>query len=266
MLTNKIEAQDFAVRVLKGHLKEDRISHAYIFSGDEHSGKEELALAFGAALNCLEKKYFQECECNSCHKIAGKNHPDIHIVGEDEDARSIKIETIRESIAAAALKPYEGKYKVFIFKDAPRLTIDASNAILKTLEEAPAHTIFILLAEAKANLLETIQSRAFEIRLKPLAFQETKIPLGFASEIKNKAWEEILEEGGVTRDAVQKNLEILITFFRERLPGASGQAQEAYLEALDLLIESKDALESNTNPKLVASRLAMQLRLALPQK
>jgi hypothetical protein len=135
------------------------------------------------------------------------------------------------------------------------------------LEEAPAHTIFILLTEAKANLLETIQSRAFEVRLKPLSFQEkTKIPLGFASDIKAKAWEEIIEEGGVTRDAVQKNLEILQDFFRERLPGASGPAQEAYLEALDLLIESKDALEANTNPKLVASRLAMQLRLALPQK
>lgn len=254
------------MKVLRGHLKENRISHAYIFSGDAHSGKNDLALAFASALNCHEKKYFMECECNSCHKIQEKNHPDIHILGDDEDERSIKIEAIRESISKAALKPYEGKYKVFVLKDAERLTADASNAILKTLEEAPAHTVFVLLAETKSSLLETIQSRAFEIRLKPLEFQETTIPLGFASDLKSKTWEDVIEEGGQTRDAIHKNLEILLVFFRQRVEGTSGAAQEAYLEALDLLIESKDALEANANPKLVASRLAMQLRQALPQK
>lgn len=264
MLTGKIEAQGFAVRLLIAHIKSSRVSHTYLFTGDYGCGNADLALAYAAALNCLSKNYFQECECISCHKIAEKNHPDIHIVGEDEEARSIKIEEIRESIAAAALKPYEGKWKVFILRDADRLTQDASNALLKTLEEAPAHTVFILVTNNKANLLETIQSRAFEVRLKPLEVQ-SPLPLGFGQELKGTTWEDYLDQAGGTRDKLLQALDHLILYFWERLPEASAQAQTVYVEAMDALTETKDAVTGNANQKLSASRLAMKLRRCVPQ-
>ncbi len=265
MLTGKIESQGFASRLLSAHIKAARVSHTYLFTGEAGCGNDELALAFACALNCLSKKTFQECECVSCHKIASKNHPDIHILGEDEDARSIKIETIRESISAAALKPYEGKWKVFILLGADRLTQDASNALLKTLEEAPEHTVFILVTNNKANLLETIQSRSFEVRLKPLKMQNP-LPLGFAQDLKNLTWEDYLDQsGGGSRENLLQAIDHLIHYFWERLPESSPEAQSAYVEAMDVLTETKDAVEGNANQKLASSRLAMRLRRCLPQ-
>lgn len=265
MFTEKIGAQDFASRVLKSHIKAERVSHTYLFTGEENSGKEELAMAFAAALNCEKKHYFQDCECNACHKVEGKSHPDVHVLGEDEDARSIKIEEIRNAIGEAALKPYEGKWKVFILMGAERLTNDASNSLLKTLEEAPAHTVFVLVTITKANVLETIQSRAFEIRLKPLSGNDVPVPASYAPEKSGKPWEDILDEAGTTRVKLQESLDLLITYFGTRMKESSGKAQEAILETLDLLTESKEALDANANQKLVVSRLAMQLRRVLPQ-
>ena len=275
MHTEKIGLQEFAVRVLKSHIKASRVSHTYLLTGEENSGKEEVAMAFAAALNCLQKNYFQDCECLSCGKIDRKSHPDVHVLGEDADARSIKIEEIRTAIGEAALKPYEGKWKVFILKDAERLTNDASNALLKTLEEAPEHTVFILVTGTKANMLETIQSRSFEIRLRPLAGQEMPIPASYAPEKSGKPWEDILEESGSTRVKLQESLDLLITYFGNRLkevgarsphPGRGDLAPTAILETLDLLTESKEALDANANQKLVVSRLAMQLRRTLTSR
>src|SRR5207248_272507 len=115
------------------------------------------------------EKYFDDCVCASCRKSEAGSHPDLHVLGKDLKLKSIKIEEVRDAIADAALKPYEGKWKVFVVLEAGRLTADASNAFLKTLEEPPPHTVFILTVETKAGLLETIQSRGFEVRLKPLA-------------------------------------------------------------------------------------------------
>lgn len=266
MLTEKISAQNFAVKVLSSHIRSHRVSHTYLFTGEIGSGKKDLALAFAAALNCETKNYFETCTCNPCHKLENNNHPDIHILGADEDARSIKIEEIRESIAAASLKPYEAKWKVFLIWEADRLTQDASNALLKTLEEAPPDTVFVLTTTHKANLLETIQSRAFELRLKPLEVP-SPLPLGFAHDIKGKAWEDVLEGGAGSRESIQQLFDHLMIYFRDSLEKAvSPDAEEAYLEAIELLTECKEAIESNANQKLVLSRLAMQLRRMVPTK
>lgn len=272
MPEDQIMPHDFAARILTVHLKNQRVSHAYLFTGDDPAAKEKMALLFAKALNCDDAHSFEECACISCRKMESGNHPDFRILGDDESERSIKIETIRETIAAAALKPYEGKWKVFLVKDAERLTADASNALLKTLEEAPVQTVFLLLTPAKTNLLETIQSRVFEIRFPPCLSgrqaagkEDHIIPLGFGQTLKETSWEKYLDETGGSRDGLFKALDILTAFFRSRLPGVSPQARESYLAALDILIESKDALDANTNPKLVASRVAMQLRRNLPQ-
>ncbi len=272
MYSEKANAQEFAVKVLKNHLRSGRLSHTYLITGEEQSGKEEVAMAFAAALNCLENKWFEPCECNACHKIENGNHPDFHTLGEDEDVKSIKIEEVRRMIADASLKPYEGKWKIFFLKDAERLTADASNAVLKTLEEPTARTIFILTTETKANLIETIQSRSFELRLKPLGGGNQGHPsLDLVMGIKEKAWEDYLDENTGKRENMRATLDDLMRYFRQAafkavLPnGTPNPRQESFVKALELLTETKDALDANVNQKILASRLAMRLRRIVPQ-
>ncbi len=271
MYSEKVNAQDFAVKVLRNHLRSGRLSHTYLLTGEAPSGKEEVAAAFASALNCLENKWFEECACNSCHKMENGNHPDFHVLGEDESVKSIKIEEIRGMISESSLKPYEGKWKVFFLKKAERLTPDASNAVLKTLEEPSEHTIFILTTETKANLLETIQSRAFELRLKPLGANQNHPSLDLVMGIKEKAWEDYLDENTGKRENMRETLTDLMLYFRQSalkavLPsGEPDPRQESFVKALELLTETKDALDANVNQKILASRLAMRLRRIVPQ-
>src|SRR5438094_110690 len=127
MFSEKIEAQDFAVRVLKSHIQKNRLAHTYLITGEKESGKGDLALAFAVALNCEAEQYFEPCSCNSCRKSEAGNHPDLHLLGQDLKIKTLKIEEVRNVIAGASLKPYEGKYKVFVLFDAGRLSQDASN-------------------------------------------------------------------------------------------------------------------------------------------
>ena len=108
MYSDKIEAQGFAVRVLRSHIQKQRLSHAYLFTGEKNSGKEDLAQALAAAVNCEKERSFRECECKSCGKIEAGNHPDVRGLGKDPKIRSIKIEEVRDTLSAASLKTYEG--------------------------------------------------------------------------------------------------------------------------------------------------------------
>ncbi|MDD5218921.1 MAG: DNA polymerase III subunit delta, partial [Candidatus Omnitrophica bacterium] len=167
MIWDKIETQPFVTGILKTHVETGRLAATYILSGDVQSGKEEMAQALACALNCEEKKSFESCACASCMKILNGNHPDVRWLGKAEErARSIKIEEVRDMLNWVYLKPYEGEWKVFIVTEADRLTLEAANALLKTLEEPPARTIFCLLVENRSNLLETIQSRSFKLKLR----------------------------------------------------------------------------------------------------
>ena len=260
MLSEKIEAQDFAVRLLKSHLQKNRLSHTYLLTGEKGSGKQDLALAFARALNCESENYFDDCACNSCRKCEAGNHPDFHVLGEDPKVKSIKIEEVRHAIADAALKPYEGKFKVFVVLNAGRLTQDASNAFLKTLEEPPARTVFILTVETKAGLLETIQSRGFEVRLKPLAPDSADAD-EIAAEIRGKRWEDYFEElNKVPKDELRETLAALMELTRRRVNSPLVEDPWPYVQALDYLLDAQAALGDNANQKLLLSRLAMGFR------
>lgn len=263
MFWEKVKAQDFAVRVLGSHITKGRVAPTYLFTGEKGTGSEDLALAFARALQCERESLFQECGCGVCLKIARGNHPDVKIAGADPDAKSVKIEEIRELVVAASLKPYEGRWKVFMIKDAGRITIEAANALLKTLEEPPDKTVFILWTESRSNLLETIQSRAFEIRLKPLAAADSE-PLTPALEtLEQGNWEDFLDTFSTKpREEVKRAMDGLMVFLRGRIEKESRADRRHYgvVRALDVLSESKDALEANANQKLVLSRLAMKLR------
>ncbi|MBQ0058499.1 MAG: DNA polymerase III subunit delta' [Lachnospiraceae bacterium] len=149
-------------------LKEDKIVHAYILAGVKGSGKKLIADIFATALQCTGEKGDACLECTSCKKAANQNHPDI-IRLEHEKPNTITVDEIREQvIAQAVLKPYESKRKVFIIPDAEKMTPQAQNALLKTIEEPPAYAVFILLATQAEALLPTVVSRCVVMEMKPL--------------------------------------------------------------------------------------------------
>ncbi len=279
MLTDRIETQSFAVRVLKTHLAKKRLAHTYLFTGKDGAGHEGLALAFACALNCPKENFFRDCGCPSCYKTENRNHPDVIWLGEDPKARSIKIEEARQSIEKAFLKPFEGLWKVFILVRSERLTTEAANALLKTLEEPPAHTIFVLLAETKAHLLETIQSRGFEIKLRPLEMGSAGGAIHESLVRSGQNWLEYFEPyHGASREEIKELCDLLMMHFRNRIesnanvgarhvaidPPATQWRASPLLAAIDRVIETKDAVDANANTKLALTRLTTQLEKILP--
>jgi DNA polymerase III subunit delta' len=169
---NSVIGHEDIIRHFRNALKTGKISHAYILAGDKGSGKKMLASLFAMALEC-EKGGEEAClECKACHKALNHNHPDIVFVSH-EKPNLISVDEVREQVVnMAALKPYEGKYKVFIIADAEKMNPQAQNAILKTIEEPPEYAIFLLLTQAAEALLPTINSRCVVLNLKPVPDRE----------------------------------------------------------------------------------------------
>lgn len=154
----KIYGQKRAVTLLKAGFKTGRISHAYLFYGPQGVGKFKTATVFAQLLNCECPTEAEPCGlCSSCRKIASGNHPDLIVI--KPDGASLKIEQMRALQEKVYFKCYEGKFKVIMIDEAHLLTVQAANSLLKVLEEPPAETVFILLADDLNKLPVTIQSR-----------------------------------------------------------------------------------------------------------
>ena len=248
--------------LLLAHLEGNRIAHTYLFTGAAGAEKSALALEFAKALNCEKRNFLQECACASCRKIEHRNHPDVQWFEGDKKTGSIRIEEVRSKLYQASLTPYEGKWKVFIIEQAENLTLESSNALLKTLEEPPGHCVFLLLVENKAHLLETIQSRAFEIRTAPVPEkdprQDEKIRL-----LEAKGWDAFFEGlRGDSRQELVEDLGTLLFYLRDssvvawkKSPGQS----KKYLEAAHSVYETQEALDANANQKLALTHLEIRL-------
>ena len=163
-----IIGHEHIIEYLQNCMKENKVSHAYIFNGEQGSGKKLLADAFSAALQC-EKKGISPCgECTSCKQAYGHNHPDI-IWLTHEKPNSIGVDDIREGLNNdIAIKPYKGPFKIYIVDEAEKMTIQAQNALLKTIEEPPAYGIILLLTTNEKMMLPTILSRCVSLSLRPV--------------------------------------------------------------------------------------------------
>ena len=155
-------------------LQTRKISHAYIIHGEKSSGKEFIARVFAMALQC-EKEGTEPCnECRSCKQSVSKNQPDIIYVTH-EKPNTISVEDIRAQVNNdVAIKPYSSKYKVYIINEAEKMTVQAQNAILKTLEEPPAYVIILLLVSNLQTLLPTILSRCVTLNMKPVSDRQVR--------------------------------------------------------------------------------------------
>ena len=149
------------------------ISNGYIFSGPKGCGKKLMAFSFAMAINCTSIDSNKPCgSCSSCMRIKSGNYPNIEVV--KPTGLSIKIKQIRQIVTDTAKKPFESGYKVVIIDNAEKMTHDAQDAFLKTLEEPPTNTVFLLLAENSNLLLPTIASRCQVYQFKPVPLEEMK--------------------------------------------------------------------------------------------
>ena len=150
---------DSAVGTLTRSMASGRMAHAWLFAGPPRVGKMTLALDLARFVNCTaEDVESRPCaECRQCRRITNSLHADLRVISQGGDGSAsrrtaISVEQIRELQRDAVLKPYEGRYRVFIIEDAENFTQEAANALLKMLEEPPADVIFALLAsEVREN-------------------------------------------------------------------------------------------------------------------
>jgi DNA polymerase III subunit delta' len=153
----------------------DAVHHAYLLAGPEGVGKTTLAWAFAQLLECERRPpdHAEPCgECRSCRALAQRRHPDVQLIEPQEGKRWLDVDSVREVSRAANLAPAEGRWRVFILPVAERMTPQAANALLKTLEEPPDRVVLLLTTTEPEALLPTILSRCQLVQLQPLAPDE----------------------------------------------------------------------------------------------
>jgi len=227
--------QQEAIRRLIAPWKQGKIDQTYIFAGQTSVGKRRTALAFAALLQCLEPPIGgdglpEACgNCLSCRRIIGGTHPDVNFILPQ--GAEIRIDQVRQMQEMALLKPFLGKWRIFILDPAERLNEYSSNSLLKILEESPPRVLFILVTANLYRLLPTILSRATLVRFRTPTHEEAR---GVLQELSGRAAEEIAAWYGVSGGRFGLTLEWLSTgasladFPALDLPGA----QVAFLRAL----------------------------------
>ena len=169
LLFKEIFGQEKAIGFLKRIVANDKVASAYLFSGARGIGKTTTALAFALLLNCEKPIDGDGCgECSSCRKLLDGNHPDLLIVEPEQEKKGIGIDQIREINRQLAFSPVLEGYRIIIIDPAEKMTDEAANAFLKTLEEPPPHTVFILNVRDPRELFPTIVSRCQKVPFKPL--------------------------------------------------------------------------------------------------
>lgn len=248
------------VEVLRRSLRTGKTAHSYLFEGVPGCGRKKTALALIQALFCTSAADDACGVCPSCRKVAGGSHPDITLIAPLPDKRDISIDQLRELQRVLSLRPYEAPRKACIIEPAERMSVNAANSLLKTLEEPPGDALIILLTENAGMLLPTIRSRCQLIRFAPLPpehvmtlLERSGISAGTASLLApmsggsmQRAIELDNEALAEKREAVlvrlgQMNINRIATVF-DAAEALSGNRDET-LELLDLLISFyRDAL------------------------
>ena len=202
---DEVVGQEYIVKILKNTIKNKRIAHAYLFAGPRGTGKTTIAKLFAKAINC-EDFNEEACDnCPSCLAFKENNHPDII---ELDAASNNSVDDIREIIEQVPYSPIVGKYKVYIIDEVHMLSSSAFNALLKTLEEPPAHVVFILATTDPQKIIPTVLSRCQRYnfsKISNLNMEKKMVEILNKEHLQyeNKALDEVamLAEGGM-RDAL----------------------------------------------------------------
>ena len=213
LLLDNIKGQETAVRYLKNNLSSQRIANSYLFFGPQGVGRTLAVKAFAASLMCGNKTFDGEpCGmCPSCNRIESADHPDVNWI-KPEKNKAIKIVEVRQAKERLSLKPFEAPVSICVIEDAHMMTTEASNALLKVLEEPPGKSLIILVSDKKELLLPTVLSRCSEVRFKSL-------PLGECRDI-------ILQNSDVDHEKAE-----FLAYFSQGAPGvALGMIEEGVID------------------------------------
>ena len=151
---------------LRHSIDRDRISHFYLISGPEGSGKHTLAQLLAAAILC--KGQSRPCRsCSACRRVLGAGHPDF-ITVDDPEKKTVPVDLVRQARADMYIRPNEADHKIYLFPRAQDMQDPSQNALLKILEEPPEYGVFILLTTNAEKMLPTIRSRCTELSLRSL--------------------------------------------------------------------------------------------------
>lgn len=167
---DNIIGQEHIKEHLKASITNDKISHAYLITGEIASGKEFIARIFAQAIMCENKiDGVEPCgKCHACIQAITRNHPDIITVTHAKP-NTVSVNDVREKIVNdVAVRPFESKYKIYIMNEAEKMNQEAQNALLKTLEEPPEYVVILLLTTVKEALLPTILSRCVQLDMRPV--------------------------------------------------------------------------------------------------
>lgn len=162
-----VQRQPVSSQILMNSIRNNRISHAYLISGDRGTGKRTIATQLAKSILCQNKDDIEPCHnCIICNRIVSKNHPDVHWI--EPEGQSIRIEQIKALQMEFMYSGLESNQKIYIITNADTLTLNAANRILKFLEEPNKKTTAILLTENSQSMISTIRSRCQLIDLQPL--------------------------------------------------------------------------------------------------
>lgn len=284
--------QPHAIELLRRTLAGNRVAHAYAFVGPPESGCTTAALAFAQALLCPAGG----CgTCRTCAQAAARQHPDLHVISptppesNPRGPRAIRIGAIRELERQAALAPIQAARKLFVLDEADRMTGEAPQAFLKTLEEPPARTVIILVLARARAVPATVLSRCQLVRFPPRPASVTREQteaMEALAEVRTKGVEALFRRAQAferDRERAERFVDACWLYCRDLLlvrcgapgrlltdpEGAEALAREAatwtvdaVLEAITTCRQARQALAVNVTPRLtlevVLARLALR--------
>lgn len=198
--SSTVIGHQMALHRLSAAISKDQNSHAYLITGPDSVGKNCVANYIASALNCENTSQIPCGQCSQCNRISRGVHSDCETISVDVDGNLhgdgnkrtvITIDQVRKIIRESYLKPYEGKYRVYIIQQSERMSEEASNALLKTLEEPPEQVVIILISSVPEQILPTLVSRAQLISLKKVNWHELQKGLIQKFQLDNNVAEEL---------------------------------------------------------------------------
>ena len=237
------------IDLLARSIDHDSLPPSLLFTGPDRPGKRLVAVSVAQALNCLaptSELSRDACgRCSACVRIARDVHPDVLVV-EPGDSGSIKIEQVRDVVERSAYRPFEGRRRVVIIDEAEALLPQAQNALLKTLEEPPSSSLFILLAELPDLLLPTVRSRLIRLTFAEPGKREIDVDARGVAE-------RVLAQAAATGDASRRIEAAKDLLENTGAGGGADRAQlAAHLRAMASLLRDVEVVATGADDRVLA--------------